>query len=639
MSYIHTLSTCSEAKKNFIAVLTLLCILVFNILSPGISHATRVYLSSSHYSGIAPLEVELTVSATSDTRQVLSFTIFYGDGTQETVETNEFTYTFTHTYQAGYFRPYCAATMTSGTSPQSDPIPIIVGLWRFKTGDDVDSSPAIGPGGTNGIVYVGSDDGNLYALDAQTGAELWKFQTGSRIQASPVVDTSEDEEGIIYFGSTDGKLYALNAQGRLIWQVDFGEPIYTSPAVGEYIYVGVSDNRLYSVTTSGTIGRSFAVDGAIVSSPSIGFDGKQEIVYFGCTDNYLYAVYGDSMRLKWKFRTNAPVYGSPAIAADGRIYFGECQLHSANDYNFSFYCLDIDGTLDWWLDTGVGVYGSPVIGNDLVFFGTVNNQFYAMFLDGGVAWSLQGNDDFNSAPAVGDNGIVYAGNNNGSFYAIQEPDPRRDPKDRRDWALITGDAILSSPAIGPDGTIYFGSRDDYVYAVRPNDMSGPEGQWPMFRYNWKHTGKAEGIKIPDIISTVPSRNDAEVPITTNKITINFASHISRSDIDVGSFVLEKTDNKTGEKIQVDGSADLDVLDDDILAVTFTLPKGISLEYDTTYTAKIYYTPPVTETEEDTGESTPERQIFSYDFRTELEPEEDPNPDPTAAFCFVQTLLQ
>src|ERR1700748_2215573 len=53
--------------------------------------------------------------------------------------------------------------------------------WSFHTHGEVISSPAV----VNGVVYVGSDDGNLYAIDQQTGSQKWKFQTGARITSSP----------------------------------------------------------------------------------------------------------------------------------------------------------------------------------------------------------------------------------------------------------------------------------------------------------------------------------------------------------------------------------------------------------------------------------------------------------------------
>lgn len=72
--------------------------------------------------------------------------------------------------------------------------------WTFSTGDTIRSSPAL----ANGVLYVGSDDGKLYAINAQDGKQLWNFQTGSKINSSPVY-----ADGVVYVTSLDGTVYAL----------------------------------------------------------------------------------------------------------------------------------------------------------------------------------------------------------------------------------------------------------------------------------------------------------------------------------------------------------------------------------------------------------------------------------------------
>ena len=73
----------------------------------------------------------------------------------------------------------------------------------------MDSSPAV----VNGVVYIGSDDGNVYALNASTGAMLWSFTTGGRVESSPTV-----VNGVVYIGSDDDNVYALNAStGNKLW--------------------------------------------------------------------------------------------------------------------------------------------------------------------------------------------------------------------------------------------------------------------------------------------------------------------------------------------------------------------------------------------------------------------------------------
>jgi outer membrane protein assembly factor BamB len=57
------------------------------------------------------------------------------------------------------------------------------------------------------IVYIGSYDGTVYALNVNTGAKLWSFATGSSVISSPAV-----ANGVVYVGSYDGNVYALNAK-------------------------------------------------------------------------------------------------------------------------------------------------------------------------------------------------------------------------------------------------------------------------------------------------------------------------------------------------------------------------------------------------------------------------------------------
>jgi outer membrane protein assembly factor BamB len=54
-------------------------------------------------------------------------------------------------------------------------------LWEFKTGGSIFSSPVV----ADGIVYVGSDDHFLHAIDAGKGREIWKFQTEANVNSTP----------------------------------------------------------------------------------------------------------------------------------------------------------------------------------------------------------------------------------------------------------------------------------------------------------------------------------------------------------------------------------------------------------------------------------------------------------------------
>ena len=100
---------------------------------------------------------------------------------------------------------------TSFTSPYPYPYPSettpLKGMeeWKFEADDSINSSAIIG---MDDNIYVGSEDGNLYALD-QGGTERWSFETGGSVRSSPAID----KDNTIYVGSTDHNLYALNPDG------------------------------------------------------------------------------------------------------------------------------------------------------------------------------------------------------------------------------------------------------------------------------------------------------------------------------------------------------------------------------------------------------------------------------------------
>ena len=79
-------------------------------------------------------------------------------------------------------------------------------LWTALTQDSIESSPAV----ANGVVYVGSDDDNVYAYAVGCGsgggscASIWSYTTGGVVYSSPAVSN-----GVVYIGSRDDNLYAF----------------------------------------------------------------------------------------------------------------------------------------------------------------------------------------------------------------------------------------------------------------------------------------------------------------------------------------------------------------------------------------------------------------------------------------------
>jgi outer membrane protein assembly factor BamB len=98
---------------------------------------------------------------------------------------------------------------TKATKPEPTKAKATAGvkLWEFETGALVYSSPAIGSDGT---VYVGSQDKKLYAINGKTGVKLWEFVTGGNVYSSPAIGS----DGTVYVGSVDKKLYAIKTDSK-----------------------------------------------------------------------------------------------------------------------------------------------------------------------------------------------------------------------------------------------------------------------------------------------------------------------------------------------------------------------------------------------------------------------------------------
>ena len=107
----------------------------------------------------------------------------------------------------------------------SSPAPTLGALaWKFKTAGRVISSPVV----VNDVIYVGSTDGGLYAVNRADGTQRWKFQSQGPVNSSPAV-----ANGLVYVGSVDGNVYAIDAAtGAERWKfATRGERRFTAPGI------------------------------------------------------------------------------------------------------------------------------------------------------------------------------------------------------------------------------------------------------------------------------------------------------------------------------------------------------------------------------------------------------------------------
>ena len=388
--------------------------------------------------------------------------------------------------------------------------------WKFKTDGGVFSSPAI----ARGVVFIGSTDGHLYAIDQRTGVEKWRFKTEGAVSSSPAF-----ENETVYFGSYDGFLYAVASDtGLLKWKFahEKGEKRFeakgihgatpkaqtipdpwdlflSSPAVSNgSVFFGSGDGNIYSVDAgTGKLKWKFTTGGVVHSSPAV----ANNTVYIGSWDSYLYALNAETGKEIFRFKTGEDpedhnqvgLQSSPAVA-DGIVYIGCRDGH--------VYAVDgKSGQKRWAYDTKHSwVNGTPAVRDGIVYAGTSDTHLFHGIdaKSGELKFTYETRSQiFSSAAVAGE--LVYVGDFFGRLYALDrlsgkfvwefqtdaaKADPLKlvNPDGKRNRATIlrlfydfedmyinvarvfTLGSILSSPVVD-QGEIYFGTTDGYVYAL------------------------------------------------------------------------------------------------------------------------------------------------------------------------------
>ncbi|MFQ3568054.1 MAG: serine/threonine-protein kinase [Aggregatilineales bacterium] len=180
-------------------------------------------------------------------------------------------------------------------------------LWAFDMVAPVRSRPFV----TNELVIVGCESGELIALGL-SGTRKWSYRAKRGIIAGPLVDLNE---GICYVGSTDGYMYALDAaNGFNSWRFRTNGPIIGSAVASRgLLYFGSADGNLYCINAQTAREKwKFHTGKPIVSTPAI----HRNNIYFGCIDQHFYCLEADTGKERWRFKTNGAITSAPHITED-----------------------------------------------------------------------------------------------------------------------------------------------------------------------------------------------------------------------------------------------------------------------------------------------------------------------------------
>ena len=402
----------------------------------------------------------------------------------------------------------------SGTTSEKAPRQFHRVKWKFPTGDRIISSPVA----QDKVLYFGGDDGNIYAVNSETGRQIWKRATGGPAPCTPAI-----ANGIVDAGSYDGKFYALNAQtGAIKWKfategerrfeakgihglqprnqtiADQYDVFLSSPVVVQgAVYFGSGDGNLYALdAATGQLKWKFKTGDVVHASPAYA-DG---VLFVGSWDSYFYAVDAATGKEKWRFHGgedplihNQVGFQSSAAVVDGVVYVGcrDSNLYALeaatgkekwkffNELSWVIVSPAVaqgkvvfapsDSSLFHIADAGTGkgllkqqdkafMFSSPVVAGDVVLIGVVNGTLQARDLKTGEPlW------DFQTETSKQNKGWVLTADRKLNEPMFFTSSWREAPVVGTERQFNIG-AIFSTPLV-MNGTVYFGSTDGNLYAI------------------------------------------------------------------------------------------------------------------------------------------------------------------------------
>jgi outer membrane protein assembly factor BamB len=255
----------------------------------------------------------------------------------------------------------------------------------------------------NGTLYGIDNNGQVFALDADTGKVLWKRRVAQLNASSPTYS----HHRVYVVNLVPGQILSLDPKnGHTVWKKTLGSRSESSPlVVGNRVFFGDESGTMYAVDRrNGHTIWTAQLCGAIKGAPAYG----NGILYDGDYGGCMTAVNSHSGKIKWQSSSQGlglgftgEFYSTPAVAF-GRVYAGN------NDHRvYSFE--QSNGQLAWSHSTGSYVYSGPTVADTpntgpTVYIGSIDGNIYALDAKtGDTRWSHSaGGPVIGSLSAVGD---------------------------------------------------------------------------------------------------------------------------------------------------------------------------------------------------------------------------------------------
>jgi outer membrane protein assembly factor BamB len=281
-------------------------------------------------------------------------------------------------------------------------------VHELRVASAIESSPAL----AGSLAFVGTDDGDLVALDAEHGSERYRVHVGEMARSSPLPLEDRVVVGVAS-GRSGGAVAALAAaKGRLLWSRKLAS-VFSSPALaGEAVLIGSDDGSLHAVDLArGERLWSHELGGKVRGTPAV----AGELALVGDFGGRLVAVAVADGSRRWARELGHALYSSPCVAA------GLCVVGCREGH---VHGLDLaTGEPRFEVTTRGPVVSSAVAAGERFLIGSTDGNLYLVAPDGRVLDScLLARAGIESSPALAVHGsTLFIGSAEGLHAVSLQP--------------------------------------------------------------------------------------------------------------------------------------------------------------------------------------------------------------------------
>jgi len=328
----------------------------------------------------------------------------------------------------------------------------------------------------NSTLFVGDLSGELLSFNSD-GRREWKWAPEAEESSNPLLSCGSSgggsgqfraglfygppvvADGVVYVGSYEGTIYAIDAEnGSEIWSHELDKPVIGGVAVsGGTLYVGDSDGKMYALDVTDGEPKSgfvpFDTEDKIWSAPTV-YDGT---VYFGSLDHKVYAIDADTGEPKWAapFETGGGIGATPVVVDD---------LVLIGSFDDKFYAIDsATGEERWVFEGGTGwFWAEAVVDGGTIYAPSFDGRVYALDLLTGEeasVWpdSFDAKDLLKASPTIVD-GVLVVATENGEVIGIDLT------TGEEEWRTDLETKVFA-PLVSVGGTVFVNAQDNRLYAL------------------------------------------------------------------------------------------------------------------------------------------------------------------------------